>query len=149
MAVSMKRSRQSTTALVREVCPFVLMQLLIRIHHFFIYGCVTFEQNICCMNHLICNLIHLHFSSGAMTRPQPPTCCSCRRSRGANLSVCALNRQSVRTPALHCTREYRSSSNTLYFVFTSDFFLGYPSYVSYLLFIYYIYLLFPSFCCNC
>ena len=45
-----------------------------------------------------------------MTRPQPPTCCCCQRSRGASLSACALNQQSVRTPALHCTREFRSDS---------------------------------------
>lgn len=48
--------------------------------------------------------------SGGMTRLQPPTSCCCQRSRGANLSACALNQQSTRTPALHCTRDYRSDS---------------------------------------
>lgn len=56
----------------------------------------------------ICYLTYLNFYSGGMTRPQPPTCCCCQRSKGANLSACAPSRQPVRTPALHYTREYRS-----------------------------------------
>lgn len=45
MAVSMKRSRKSTTALVREVWPFVLMQLLISIHHlFYLWMCYVWTE---------------------------------------------------------------------------------------------------------
>lgn len=54
--------------------------------------------------------------SGGMTRLQPPTSCCCQRSRGANQSACALNQQAMRTPALHCTRDYRSDSGPQLFV---------------------------------
>lgn len=43
-----------------------------------------------------------------MTTSQPPTCYCCLRSRGENLSACALSQLSVRTPALLCIRDYRS-----------------------------------------
>lgn len=84
------------------------------------------KQNIWYTLYLICSLMHLNSYSGGMTRPQPPTCCSCQRSREANLSACTLNQQSVRTPALHCTREYWSDLGPqcpkgfiLYLVFTA------------------------------
>lgn len=135
MAVNMKRSRQSTTALVKEVCPRLYSHLSFSIEiycaaQFLIswFCCVVdgeittaYVNNFCasCILsrhislhtlYLISSLLHLHSYSGGMTRPQSPICCCCQRSIGANLSACALNQQSVRTPALHCTRDYRSDS---------------------------------------
>lgn len=72
--------------------------------------CIQCKHNILHTVYLIRSLIHLNSYSGGMTRPQPPTCCCCQRSRGANLSACALNQQSVRTHALHSTRDSRSDS---------------------------------------
>ncbi len=54
--------------------------------------------------------MHFNSCSGGMIRPQPPTCCCCQRSTGANLSACALSQQCVRTSALHCTRDSRLES---------------------------------------
>lgn len=79
------------------------------VDHFCI-PCILCKHNILHTVQLICSLIHLNSYSGGMTRPQPPTCCCCQRSRGANLSACALNQHPPRMPALHCTRDYRSDS---------------------------------------
>lgn len=71
------------------------------------FASTTFSKSRCC------EMMRVIFCSGGMTRRQPPTFCCCQRSRGANLSVCALNQQSVRTPALPCIKDYRSLQMSL------------------------------------
>lgn len=60
------------------------------------------------------NLISVNFSSGGTTRPQPPTCYCCPRSRGGNLSASALSHQSAATPTLLCSTERRSGISTAF-----------------------------------
>lgn len=72
-----------------------------------------FIQANCYTHHLICSVIRLNSLSGAMTRPQPPTCCYCKRRRGANLSASSRSHEAATTPAPLCTTERRSVSNLL------------------------------------
>lgn len=111
MAVSIKRTRESTTALVQQVgqhCLVVSVNTsLLDFQKMLPFAYMIFSKSRCC------EMMRVIFCSGGMTRRQPPTFCCCQRSRGANLSVCALNQQSVRTLALPCIKDYRSLQMSL------------------------------------
>lgn len=121
MAVSMKRSRESTKALVKEVCVSIVQicceDRCVSTSFLLDYDPCYFVQReyfrtfkvLLLLLDIQSNVVHLNFCSGGMTIPQPPTCCCCQRSRRANLSACALNQLPVMNPALPCTREYRSA----------------------------------------
>lgn len=142
MAVSMKRSRGSTAALVREVCPFVLMQLRISIHHLFLF------LDVLCLNrifivwtiwyaiwYILISPValwpdHSHLPSAPVKEAEGQTCPPVPRTTslwGLLLSTAPGNTGQAATPFI--------------------LFLHQNFWVSPHLCL--TYFLFPSFCCNC